>query len=256
MSKKTIIHFIYNLGRGGAETMLVRVIKELDEYRHIVVTIHPKNSFGEELVCDKLICFNISSLLKLPLALFKFRRVVKKEKPDIVHTHLFWPTFFARFIVPRKIPLITTIHAFIASAVEYTYWYIKFLDKLSYKFRKSIIIAVAKGAMREYFSFLKIKPYKAYILYTFVDIERFRPNNIFVETHSANFRLISVGALRFQKNYQYFIEAMALLKDKNIELHIYGEGDTKIKLEQTIAKTGANVILKGQVSNIQDIIPQ
>ena len=29
--KKTILHFIYNLGRGGAEVMLVRVIKELKE---------------------------------------------------------------------------------------------------------------------------------------------------------------------------------------------------------------------------------
>ena len=32
--KKKIVHFIFNLGRGGAETMMVRVIKELPEYQH------------------------------------------------------------------------------------------------------------------------------------------------------------------------------------------------------------------------------
>jgi len=254
--KKTIIHFIYNLGRGGAETMLVRVIKELNEYRHIVVTIHPKNSFGKELICDKLICFNLGSLIQLPLAFSKFRRVVRKEKPDIVHTHLFWPTFFARYTVSKRIPLITTVHAFIASSVEYTYWYVKFLDKLSYKFRKSIIIVVAKGAMDEYFSFLKLKPYKAYTLYTFVDISRFKAEAVFNRDNSPVFSIISVGALRVQKNYRYIIEVMGLLKDKNIELHIYGEGDTKAELERAIKIAGARVELKGQVSNIETVIPR
>ena len=116
--KKKIIHFIFNLGRGGAETMLVRVIKELDEYEHVVVTLFPLDHFGSELKCDKLICLKLGSLFSLPLAVFKFRKLVKKEQPSIVHTHLFWPTVIARAAVPKKIPLITTIHAFIANSVE------------------------------------------------------------------------------------------------------------------------------------------
>ena len=34
-----LLHFIYNLKRGGAETMLVSVINELTEYDHLIVTI-------------------------------------------------------------------------------------------------------------------------------------------------------------------------------------------------------------------------
>jgi glycosyltransferase involved in cell wall biosynthesis len=254
--KKKIIHFIFNLGRGGAETMTVRVIKELDEYHHTVVTLFPLDHFKDELKCDKLICLNITSLLQLPLAIFRFRKLVKNEKPDIVHTHLFWPTFIARFTVPKKIPLLTTIHAFIATSVEYKHWYIRFLDKLSYRFRNSIIIVVAKGAMEEYFSFLKLKPYKAYTLYTFVDINRFNIQNVQRHSSSPTFRLVAVGALRLQKNYSYLINAMALVKDKNIELDIYGVGNLQDELQQTIIATGAKVILKGEVSNIQDILPQ
>ena len=254
--KKKIIHFIFNLGRGGAETMMVRVIKELDEYEHVIVTLFPLNHFGEELQCDKLICLNLKSLFSLPFAVFRFKKVVKAEKPDIVHTHLFWPTVIARAAVPKKIPLITTIHAFIASSVEYKHWHIRFLDKLTYPLRKSIIIVVAKGALEEYFSFLKLKPYKSYALYTFVDVNRFNPANIPPKSLSKTFRVISVGALRTQKNFGFLIDAFARLKDNDIELHIYGVGNLQKQLQHKIDEAGAKVILKGEVKNIEQVIPQ
>ena len=134
--------------------MMVRVIKELTEY--VVGTIFPPNHFRPELQCDKLICLNLGSLLFLPLAIFKLRKLVKAEKPDIVHTHLFWPTAIARKAVTKNIQLITTIHAFITHSVEYRYWRICFLDKVPYPIRKSIVIVVTKCALEEYFTFFKI----------------------------------------------------------------------------------------------------
>ena len=254
--KKKIIHFIFNLGRGGAETMLVRVIKELEEYEHVVVTLFPLNHFGNELQCDKLICLNLGSLFSLPWAVFKFRKLVKVEQPAIVHTHLFWPTVIARAAIPKRIPLITTIHAFIANSVEYKHWHIRVLDKITYRFRNSIIIVVAKGALEEYFYFLKLKPYKAYTLYTFVDVNRFDPTKAKPKEDYPVFRLISVGALRTQKNHHYLIEAFARLKNEPIELHIYGVGNLQQDLQQQINETSANVVLKGEVKEIEQLMPQ
>jgi glycosyltransferase involved in cell wall biosynthesis len=234
--------------------MLVRVIKEMPEYDHVVITLFPGNHFGDELQCKKLVNLNTKSLFTLPFAFFKFRKLVNKEKPDLVHTHLFWPTLVTRFSLQKKIPLITTIHAFIATSGEYKHWYIRFLDKLSYKFRKSTIVVVAKGALEEYFSFLKLKPYKAYALYTFVDLERFDIAKPSAEKSTGTFRLISVGALRLQKNYPYIINAMALIKDKNIELDIYGTGDLREDFQNLIDSTGARVNLMGEVKNIEQII--
>lgn len=254
--KKKIIHFIFNLGRGGAETMMVRVIKELDEYEHVVVTLFPLNNFGSELKCDKLICLNLGSLFSLPCAVLKFRRVVKRENPSIVHTHLFWPTVIARVAVPKSITLITTIHAFIASSVEYRNWHIRFLDKLTFRSRNSIIIVVAKGALEEYLSFLKLKPYKAYALYTFVDVNRFDAGRAITKTTSPDFRLISVGALRTQKNHALLINAFAQLKNEPIELHIYGLGNLQEQLHRQINETGARVELMGEAKNIEEVLPQ
>ena len=254
--KKTILHFIYDLGRGGAETMLVRVLKELPEYNNIVVTLYNDNQFKKELEGVKCICLNQRSLLLFPFTAIKLRRLIKQYKVDIVHTHLFWPTLIARIATPKKIPLITTIHAFIATSVEYKKWYIRFLDKISFKLRRSAIIGVAKGATKEYFSFLDIKPYKAYALYTFVDVDHFNLARSATKESYEGFRLISIGALRVQKNHQYLVEAFRLLKDKNIQLDIYGTGPLQQKLQKAIDDSQVNVVLKGMVTNINEVLPQ
>lgn len=254
--KKTILHFIFDLGRGGAETMMVRVLKELPEYNNIVVTLYSDNQFEKELRGFKCICLNQRSLLFFPFTAIKLRKIIRENRVDIVHTHLFWPTLIARMATPSNVALITTIHAFIATSVEYKNWHIRVLDKLSYRIRKSVIIAVAKGALEEYFSFLKIKPFKGYALYTFVDIDHFKPPASKEKAEHAGFKLISIGALRLQKNHQYLVEAFRLLKDEPFELHIYGVGPLEQKLQKAIEDSGVKIVLKGLVTNMNEILPQ
>ncbi|MEO6488857.1 MAG: glycosyltransferase [Ferruginibacter sp.] len=252
--KKTILHFIYDLGRGGAETMLVQVLKNLKEYNNIVVTMDPLHHFEDELECTKFICLRQSPFL-FPVTAFRLRRIIKQYNVDIVHTHLFWPTLIARMGVPKNVQLITTIHAFIATSVEYKKWYIRFLDKSSYRLRRSVIIGVAKGATREYFSYLNIIPYRSYTVYTFVDLEKFNITHIPGAINNAPFRLISIGALRVQKNHKYLVEAFGLLREKNIELDIFGRGPLHAALQKAIDETGAKVTLKGQMEKLNEILP-
>ena len=253
--KKTILHFIYNLGRGGAEMMMVKTIRELSEYNNIVVTLFPENHFSDELVYDKYYCLNLSSLLLFPGAALKLKKIITDNKVDLVHTHLFWPTIIARLGTPRRIPLITTIHAFITKSVEYNNFHIRLLDKLTYRLRKNIIVADAEGARQEYFSYLKLQPCPSYALHTFVDVRQFSFKNDRTPSESKSvFKIITVSALRVQKNHQYLVNALALLKDENISLDIYGSGPLQSSLQQLINETGAKVTLKGEVNNIHDVI--
>jgi|SRR5665647_1123575 len=253
MQKKTILHFIFNLERGGAETMLVGAIRELKEYKNIVVTIRNENHYDNELECDKYISLNLKSTFAFPLAINKLKKIIEVNNVDIVHSHLFWPTVIARIGVPKKIPLITTIHQFIATTLDYKKWYIRSIDRFTYKLRKSVIVTVAKGAQDDYFSFLKLKPHKTYVLYTFVDIERYSQKKNANET--GTFKLISVGALSAQKNQSFLVKAMSLIKDSDIILDIYGSGPLESQLQQLINKTGAKIVLRGMVKNIEEVLP-
>ncbi|MDQ6901854.1 MAG: glycosyltransferase family 4 protein [Bacteroidota bacterium] len=255
MQKKTILHFIYMLGRGGAETMLVRVIKELPEYNNVVVEMYGENSFGNELQCDKYLSMNLKSLFSLPLAVIKLRQIIKSNHVDMVHTHLFWPTVVARLATPKKIPLLTTIHTSVLTSIDYKHWHIRVIDKITYRIRKSVIIAVSGNSLKEYFAFLKLKPFKSHLLYTFVDIEKFNRKKFRKMKSDTKFKLVSVGALRPGKNFDFLIRVFSKLKNSNIELHIYGAGSMEAHLKKMIDECGANIILKGEVTNIVEFLP-
>ncbi len=254
--KQTILHIIDNLGRGGAETMLVTVVKQLSEYNNIIVTLYPENKFGNEVQCDQLHCLNLRSPLMIAVAAMQLRKIIKDNNVSIVHSHLFWSTVVARLGVPKKVQLVTTIHAFVASSFEYRPWRMRMIEKLTYKIRKSTIVAVAKGALDEYFTFINIKPHNAYHLHTFVDTSVFNTSVQKEKKDSPTFKLITVGNLKEQKNHRFLLEAFKLLKDENITLDIYGSGNLQEELQQTIDEHTLKVTLKGQVSNIQQEIGQ
>lgn len=255
MQKKSILHFTYTLGRGGAETMLVRVIKELPGYRNILVEMYGENSFGNELRCDKYIPMNYKSLFSLPLAVIKLRQIIRENNIDMVHSHLLWPTVVARIATPKKIPLLTTIHTSTSTSLDYSHWYIRIIDKITYRIRKSIIIAVSKGALKEYFDFLNLKQFKSYLLYTFVDIERFNLKNSKKRKCEKKFLLVSVGALRPGKNLEYLIRMFSKINTSNVELHIYGTGILEGRLKKMIDESKVQVVLKGEVTNMNELLP-
>ena len=255
--KKTILHFITNLGRGGAEVMMVKVIRELKDYNNIIVTLSPENHFGGELQCDMYICLNLKSVLLFPKAALQLRKIIMENNVDLVHSHLFWPTVIARMGTPKKIPLVTTIHAFIASSLEYKSLHIRLLDKITYRLRKNVIIAVAKGAMKEYFEFLKVKPFKAYSLYTFVDTREFNESrSLKCANKKSTFKIITVGALREQKNHKYLLAAFNSLAGENFELDIYGSGPLLCEMQELIKQDNLQVYLKGEIRNVPQIINQ
>lgn len=248
--KKTILHIIDNLTRGGAETMLVNVIAGLKQYNHIVVTLNEKNDFGDELICDKLICLSISSVKKSPTAAVRLRKIISQHDVSIVHSHLFWSTIIARMGVPARIPLFSTIHTSVALSPEYKPRWIRLLERATFKIRRSVIIAVSEVALGQYLYLMKVKPYKTYTLYNFVNVKFF--NTDVVPTHSDNlFRLVAVGNLKEVKNHHFLLEAFKQLTKENIELDIYGTGALQASLQTTIDEFQLNVHLKGQANNLE-----
>ncbi|RYZ26251.1 MAG: glycosyltransferase, partial [Chitinophagaceae bacterium] len=249
--KQKILHIIFNLGRGGAETMLVNVVKELEEYDHVILTLFPENDFGEELQNARLESMDLKlrDLLAFPLVARKLKKIIQSEAPALVHTHLYWPTVLARMATPKNIPLLTTIHAFASQLVDFKKWHLKKLYRYSYTRRTSTMIAVAKGALKEYYDFLRLKAGRNHVLYTFVDTRKFLPAERKVSPEG-ELKMVSVGALRYQKNHSYLVRAFEQIKEGEAALDIFGEGPLRTDLEELIRSSGVNIQLKGQVRDI------
>jgi len=252
---KTILHFIVELGRGGAEMMLVKVIRQLPEFRHLLVTLEANNQFVNEMEGIQWICLNKKhSLFSIPAATKQLRKIIKEQKPDLVHSHLPLCNFIARLGTPKSIPLITTIHTSISTAKDYKKWYIRFLDKHTFRFRDSSLIAVSQIVLDQYKLLLKINPKTSEVIHSFVDTDQFLKKPI-AETGNI-FKVITTGSLRQPKNHIYLLEAFAFLKNHNIKLHIYGEGPLKEDLQKRIDEEKLPVILKGNTTDVAAILPQ
>jgi glycosyltransferase involved in cell wall biosynthesis len=257
MKKKTIIHVIDYMGRGGAETMLVQILKQLKEYHNIVVTVNEQNHFGSEMEYDEHYCLNMGSFANFLTAAHRFKKFVESKKPALVHSHLTLSTIITRIGLPKGIPLITTIHTGVATSQVYKKWYLRWLERKTYPLHNNIIVGVSKEVLRQYVEFIKHEPAKTYLLYTFVDVNKFiYDSDNAVPKQDTVCKLIAVGGLRFPKNQIYLINAFKKLKNLAFELHIYGTGAQEAELKAIAAEANVNIVFMGEISDIKAIIKE
>ena len=212
------------------------------------------NEFEDELKYDKYYCLNLKSYYHFPLAIKKLRKIIIDNKVDLVHSSLYWSTVLARFACPHNVPLVSSIQASLTDSVEYKKKWVGWLDRFSYNRRRSTIIGVSQHTLDDYFNFLKLKKKNTYLLYNFVDTKKYTAVSNELPKNNNDFRLITVGSLKIQKNHRFLLEAFTKLKDQNISLDIYGDGLLKEMLAKFISDNDLPVRLMGKVGNINEVI--
>lgn len=68
--------------------------------------------------------------------------------------------------------------------------------------------------------------------------------------------LVSIGRLTYQKGYDLLIKAWSLVEPlhSNWSLHLYGDGEDKVKLEKLIASFNLqNIVLKGSTNDVRAV---
>ena len=110
-----ILEIIPQLSSGGAERFVIDLCNELSkEHEIVLVVLHNINNHGffrKELSEHvRLVSMNKRPGMDFRL-FFRLRKLIRKERPDIVHTHLRAITYclFA-FLKPSNIKFIHTVH--------------------------------------------------------------------------------------------------------------------------------------------------
>lgn len=111
-----ILMVITELGPGGAERVVANLARVLASRGHAVTVLSikkpPSNDRIPRLLSEYGIRFDyLNSSKRDPAILFKLRRAFKKQKPDIIHSHLMHPNILSRIAARGlDIPVINTIH--------------------------------------------------------------------------------------------------------------------------------------------------
>lgn len=231
--KIKVLYFLNSVVRAGVEEHVLGLLQQLD-----------RTKFEPILVCPKeLIDLMRADLENIKIKYYpvcirrwrhkgeikKFLRILKEERPDIVHSHLFFAT---RFVAPLSkligIPLvIETAHLREAWRRGIKKMYA--IDRFFYRFVDKIV--TVSEAVKKYLSEdKKISESKIEVIYNGVDLDKFK--SVPKQSNNGQFAIGVIGRLEPQKGHKYFLEAVSLLDDRfnDVNFLIVGEGSLKEEL--------------------------
>lgn len=149
------------------------------------------------------------------------RRVIREQKPDIIHAHDMRASFVAARVC-KKIPLISHIHnnnfnsrGLSLKSIAYFYAAIK----------AKHIFWVSQSSFEGY-ALHRLFKKKSTVLYNIIDIDALY-EKMRLDSNEYDYDVSYVGRLTFQKNPQRLMRVFKLLKDKkpDVKIAVVGTGD-------------------------------
>lgn len=247
-----ILHVIDSLAVGGAEKLVVTLLRNLKGYNlHLIVLNKPDNLLKEIPPDCKVTFLNYKSPMDIPKCSYLVRAYIKRHHINIVHSHLYWSNTIARLATPGSVQIFNSIHN-ISSKTNYSVNRLSlYLEKLTYK-KRHYIITVSKAVLDDFDKWIGLKG-PATVLYNFINDDFFGafPKLYF---SAENIRLIAVGTFKKQKNYSYLIEAFKSMP-AHVSLDIFGNGPLKETVYEQINAHKLNIRLCGLRQDMSKVLP-
>ncbi|MFH1478583.1 MAG: glycosyltransferase [Candidatus Omnitrophota bacterium] len=275
MGKINILHAIEGLGVGGAERLLTTNLSYLnkDRFNNIVTYLNNEDYFLRDLARFQIKVYpihvkNIYSPIKV---IKRLLNIIRKEKIDIIHTHLFSTNIYGRIAggIARRPHIVTTLHGL--DYEPYSIFRSRFfferrrlLDSFTGRLFNDSFIAVSSAVKKSAEGILGFK--NIGVVHNSIDLDRFKA---LTEKERLDTRqrlslskddivLVTVGRLDIQKGHTFLIRALkeSKLENKNIKLLIVGKGilENELKSEVKSLKLEKNIIFLKDRDDIREVV--
>lgn len=262
--KKKILFVLQDLELGGAEKLKFIISKyiNLEKYDITFCCINKRGTFGEEIARrgGKVIVLDLKDKFYNLTVTYKLYGLVKKIKPDLIHSALFNANFHARLVgILTNIPVIIEEHGM------YTWkrWYHIAIDRLLERFTCKII--TPSNSVKDFIiKQEKIEPDKIKVIYNCIDLRELKSDiskveakkNLNIDAH--NFVIGVVGNLRKEKGHSILLQSLrgVISEHPNVKLFILGSGplyEKLINMSKNL-KIEKHVTFMGKVTNIADFL--
>ncbi len=208
----SIIHFITDLGIGGAQRMLCNILPHFDrrKFEPVVVCLFGGDSPVAESIKNsgiKVIDLQMRNKLDL-FAIWRFYNLLRKEKPIILHSSLFHATIIARMVGKLvKVPIIITWRHNIDHGNDLREW----INKITSNW-DDCVIAVSNAVKESEIRSTGVNSEKVVVINNCIDtsiyaringIEKKRIKNVLGIPENA-FLIGSIGRLHIKKDLMYY----------------------------------------------------
>lgn len=251
-----IVHLIPYFSYGGAEIFVKELVKKQVSDKNIKFEVwclqkSINKELEEKIVLElKIKGINVKFITDKKNRkdrIINLKRLIQKEKPNIINTHLIHTTFYAvlcKILSKKNTIICETIHN---TKIEK-----KWIQKILTKYFAQKTVVISEKIAEIFIKNLGINSKKLELIENGISIE-FNKN---YEIRDSIKKIICVGRLSEQKNHIFLLKLYKFLKDKNIQnipiLEIYGEGELKEILNQFIIKNKLQEIVKlmGVTNNV------
>lgn len=240
---------------GGAETMCENLTYALIAQGHTVTVV---SLYGEHtpisrrmeasgvriLYLDKKLGLDVSMVPKLT-------RIMKAEKPDVVHTHLDvikYAVAAARLAGVKK--CVHTVHNVADKEAEGRAQ--KLINGFYFRRGWSVPVALSPEVRASIVSFYGLKPEQVPVAYNGVDLSRCLPKESYCA--GEEFHILHIGRFNEQKNHGLLLKMFETLARENpgLCLELIGEGELRPEIEKQVKTMGmeGRVAFLGAQSNV------
>lgn len=255
-----ILEIIPQLSQGGAERFVVDLCNELSMRHNVtLVVLHNIDRTGfflqEINTRVKLISMNKRKGFDLGL-FFKLRSLIKKENPDIVHTHLRAIVYsLLAYLVPSHTKYIHTVHN--DAAKEAGDGISRLCRKFAFKTKRVIPVTISEESKKSFMDFYGITPPMIYngrpAYKESTDLQKAKQELDSLKANSDVPIIVNIARICPQKNQLVLVKAVEELnrRGKCIELVIIGRTDDPYSKELRAFKS-THVHLLGTRNNPRD----
>ena len=258
LGKIKILYIITSLGLGGAETLLLYYLKNLDKKKYNLYVCcfreKPDDLIEEMSAYAEVINFKIRNKFN-PAIIFYILRLIREIKPDIIHTHLFQPRVYTTIahLFNKQSILITQKHS-IVNPKKHNIFIL--LEMISLRMNKKVI-AISESVKKSLTKYEFIPRNKIFVLPNCIDYQAF--NKAILRDSIKNINEIVIGTVgRLEKvkgiNYLLFAMKIILAKYPHTRLEIIGDGSQAGELVEISKKLGISNSVKF-FGKFTDVIP-
>jgi len=257
-----ILHYINNLGSGGAEKLLTDILPLMKERGHEVTLVISNSKMNVEKYAEILNRFNIkivnlNTSFYNPYQIFLLIKMIKKGNYDIVHSHLFPSQYWlalASFFLHKSVVYIKTEHSSFNKRRNYSI--LKPIERLIYS-RYNTTIAISVNVKNNLKTWLKSSS-KIKVIENGINLTEIQ-NRVDLKKKVFPCKIKSILMVgRFDgyiKDHSTLIKAIKRLPDY-VHLYLAGEGPNKSKVQDEVQllKLGKRVHFLGLRNDIYDLM--
>lgn len=229
-----ILYVVPDLVVGGVSTVVLSNIKELKKRGCLIELVTMKTIIDPKSHDDiSYKSLNINSPKDVFRSLTKFEIIIKKFKPDIIHSHTYNANMLVRIhslIYNSKIVKICNEHGTYRKGANVMPW---FLFKVTRKI-PDYFANVSHSSLKSYINNGLCNPKKCVVLYNGIELDKFKKNKELGAITRSKYSLTEeqilfgyVGRLSKEKDVSNLLQAVKILKDisrKDFKLIIVGDG--------------------------------